>query len=339
MIALAFWLLERVSLVVLAVLIALFPTALLAPPVRWLKVRNWPPLLATWTVILLATAVIVAMGFILVPQVVDGVDEIFDNLQQTVDEVEAWLAQGPLGFSQQQIADFTDAAVGQLQETVMTGGLVGGASRAIELVTGFFLMLVVTFFFLKDGDRLFDATLERLSNENGDRIRQAAVRAWESLGGYIRGLVVVGLVDAVAIGIGLAILGVPLVLPLSVLVFFGAFFPLIGAWITGLLAVAVAFASGGVTDALIVLAIITAVQQLEGDIVGPIVFRQTMRIHPLLILLAITGGGIAFGIAGAFLAVPLLGVALAIREELATDRDRTLVPVARGEFEEPRQER
>lgn len=339
-VALTFWLLQRVSLVVLAVLIALFPTALLSPPVEWLKQSNWPPLLASWAVILLATAALVGVGFLLVPQVIEGVDEIFDNLETTVDDVEAWLVEGPLGLSEQQIADVTDTALDQLQQAIMAGGagIIGGAGRAIELLTGFVLVLVVSFFFLKDGDRLFDATIDRLSEKNRDRARRAGVRAWDTLGAYIRGLVIVGLVDAVSIGIGLAILGVPLVLPLSVFVFFGAFFPLIGAWISGLLAVAVAFASGGVTDALIVLAIITGVQQLEGDIVAPIVFRRTMKIHPLLILLAIAAGGIAFGIAGAFLAVPLLGVTLAVREELAADREHTLVPVARGEFDGARQE-
>lgn len=306
------------SVVVLSVLIALFPTALLSSPVRWLKERNWPPLLATWTVMLVAGALLIGVGFILVPEIADGINPVFERFGEAVDEVETWLAEGPLGLSDAQITQYTDTIIEQIQQALTTQGVIGGAARAIEVVTAFFLVLIVTFFLLKDGDRIFETTVQRFSPEHHNRIRRSGIRAWETLGSYIRGLALVGVVDAVAIAIGLTILGVPLVLPLATIVFFGAFFPLVGAFVSGLLAVAVAFASGGITDALIVLAIITAIQQLEGDIVLPIVFGQTLKMHPLLILLGIAAGGLAFGLVGAFLAVPFIAVALAIREELAS---------------------
>jgi len=305
-----------VSVVALSVLIALFPTALLSSPVRRLKERNWPHLLATWAVMLVAGALLVGVGSILVPEIAEGINPVFERFGEAVDEVEVWLAEGPLGLSDAQIAQYTDTIIEQIQEALTTQGVIGGAARAIEVVTAFFLVLIVTFFLLKDGDRIFEATVQRFSPEHQDRVHRSGIRAWETLGSYIRGLALVGVVDAIAIAIGLMILGVPLVLPLATIVFFGAFFPLVGAFVSGLLAVAVAFASGGITDALIVLAIITAIQQLEGDIVLPIVFGQTLKMHPLLILLGIAAGGLAFGLIGAFLAVPSIAVALAVREEL-----------------------
>jgi predicted PurR-regulated permease PerM len=138
------------------------------------------------------------------------------------------------------------------------------------------------------------------------------------------------LVDSVVIGIGLWIVGVPLILPLSILVFFGAFFPLVGAFSSGLLAVAVAFVNGGLVDALIVLAIVVVVQQVEGDVVLPIVFGQTLRLHPLVVLLGIAAGGFAFGLLGAFLAIPLIAVAVSVHEALYDNHDTSYWGLIRG---------
>jgi predicted PurR-regulated permease PerM len=146
----------------------------------------------------------------------------------------------------------------------------------------------------------------------------------------MEGIAFVGLVDAVAIGIGLWIVGVPLVIPLSILVFFGAFFPLVGAFVSGLVAVAVAFVNGGLTDALIILVLITAIQQLEGDVVLPLVFGQTLRLHPLIVLLGVAGGGIAFGLVGAFLTVPIIAVVVSIGETLSPDPSASYFRLARG---------
>ncbi len=141
----------------------------------------------------------------------------------------------------------------------------------------------------------------------------------------MRGLATVGLVDAILIGIGLAILGTPLALPLAVLVFIGGFFPIVGAFVSGLVAVAVSFVNGGPTDALIVLAIVVGVQQLEGNVLYPIIFKRALELHPLVILLAIAVGGVAFGIVGAFLAVPLTAVAVAVGQATADDPDNNLI--------------
>jgi predicted PurR-regulated permease PerM len=152
--------------------------------------------------------------------------------------------------------------------------------------------------------------------------------AWTTLNRYVKGLALVGLVDATAIAIGLLILDVPLVAPLSILVFLGAFLPVVGAFASGLFAVAVAGVNGGLTQALIVLAIVVAVQQLEGDVILPLIFGRAMQLHPLVILLAIAVGGVAFGIVGAFLSVPVAAVVVAVNQELSPDPDGSLISLA-----------
>lgn len=237
------WLLAKVRVVAVAVAIALFPTALLSTPVRILKERRWPPLLATWTVIVAGALVFAGVGFLIGPQIAGGIDPIFSDFDHAAGEVQTWLTDGPLGLSHSQIANAGDAIVSQFQSALAgSGGIIGNAGRALEFVTGVFLAMVTTFFLLKDGDAAFSGVLRRLPPERRDRARRAGLRAWETLGGYIRGIAIVGLVDASLIGIGLLLVGVPLAFPLALFVFFGAFFPLVGAFASGLLAVAVALA-------------------------------------------------------------------------------------------------
>lgn len=133
----------------------------------------------------------------------------------------------------------------------------------------------------------------------------AGPAVWRTLTGYMRGVGIIGAVNAAAIGLALLLLGIPLVGPLMALTFIGAFFPLVGAVVAGLVAVPVALVSGGPTDALILGAVVLIVQQVEGDLVAPLVFSKTVNLHPVAILIAITSGAVLAGVVGAFLAVPL----------------------------------
>src|SRR5690606_6675622 len=299
-------LLRHVSVVVLSAIIGLFPAALLWGPVQALKRRGWRPLLATWTVLLAALLLAVGVGFIVVPQLTAGVEPLAADLSAAYDSLLVWLSEGPLGISEAEVQRYSDMLIEQLQSSAaaLGTGLLSGAVAVIEILTGVILALIVAFFVLKDGDRIRTRILERLSPTKATKVAKGTRAAWKTLNNYIKGLAITGVVDATAIAIGLLIVGVPLVLPLSMLVFFGAFFPLIGAFLSGLVAVAVAFVNGGVVDGLIVLAIVVGVQQLEGDVVMPLVFGRAMQLHPLVVLLAIAAGGVAFGIVGAFLAVP-----------------------------------
>lgn len=325
-------LLQYVSVVVLAAIIGLFPASLLWGPVQSLKRRGWPPILATWAVIVVAAMALVGVGLVVVPELAEGLEPLGADLAEAYDSLVQWLIAGPLGLSAADVERYSDLLVEQFQEQAagLGSGLLSGAVAVLEGVTGTILALIVAFFVLKDGDRVASRLVDRLSPEKADKFSRGARVAWSTLNRYVKGLAMTGAVDATAIAIGLLIVGVPLVLPLSVLVFIGAFFPLVGAFVTGLLAVAVALVNGGVTDGLIIFAIVVGVQQLEGDVVMPLVFGRTMQLHPLVVLLVIAAGGVAFGIIGAFLAVPIAAVIVAVDNELSVESDRSFISVARS---------
>lgn len=324
--------LKPISAVILALVVALFPASLLWGPVKWLKRRGWPPILATWTVLVAALAVGTGVGFLVIPALAGGVGPVVEDLATAYENLQQWLVEGPLGLSEAEVDRYAGLLVEQLQASAgnLATGLLTGAAAAVEVVTGVILAFIVAFFLLKDGDRLAARFIDRLPAEQRRRTAEGGKAAWHTLATYMKGLAIVGLVDAIAIGIGLLILDVPLVLPLSILVFIGAFFPVIGAFVSGLLAVAVALVNGGISDALIVLAIIIGIQQLEGNVIHPIVFGRAMQLHPLVILLAIAIGGFAFGIAGVFLAVPIAAVIVVVHQTLSDDAEHSILNVVRN---------
>lgn len=326
----AFQGIKRVSAVVIAVVLALFLASVLWGPVQWLVDRaGWPPLVSTLAVFVVALALLASLVFFTVPPIVASFGDLSEDLSSAVESLREWLVTGPLGLSEVQVESFRDVVAERV--TNMGGtSLLGGATLVVEFVTGFFLAMIVTFFILKDGRPLVAMLLERLTDRHADDVNRGLQTAFGTLSRYMGGMALVGLFDAVVIGLGLLVVGVPLVLPLSILVFFGAFFPLVGAFVSGLFAVAVAFVNGGAVDGLIILGLITVVQQFEGDVILPLVFKQHMRLHPVVVVLAVSVGGIAFGIIGAFLAVPLIAVVIALREELGADGEQSLLTIARG---------
>lgn len=324
--------LRPIGAVVLAAVIALFPASLLWGPVTSLKQRGWRPILATWTVMLAAMAFAIGVGMLVIPALADGIEPVAQDLATAYDDLQIWLVEGPLGLSEAEVDRYAGTLTEQLQASSgrLATGFLTGAAVAVELVTGAILAFIITFFLLKDGDRLLDNLTGRLSSTRAHRVRAGGKAAWRTLNIYVKGLAIVGLIDAIAIGIGLWILDVPLVIPLAILVFIGAFFPVIGAFVSGLVAVAVALVNGGLTDAFIVLAIIVGVQQLEGNVLHPIVFGRAMQLHPLVILLSIAVGGFAFGIAGVFLSVPIAAIVVAVNHTLNADPDRSLIEMAKN---------
>lgn len=321
--------LRRVSVVVIACVVALFVAAVLWPLVRFLQDRSWPPALAALTVMIGAFLVLGGILAALVPAIGPAFGTLGDDAQAAAESFRDWLVAGPLGLTDTQIDDYWETITEGASE-FGSSWLLGGATAAIEVITGFFLMVIVVFFVLKDGRQLINRLMRRLPEEYAGRTRAGITTGWQSLALYMRGLAVVGAFDAVLIGLGLWIVGVPLVIPLAVLVFFGAFIPLVGAFVSGLLAVAIAFVNGGLVDAAIILAVVVVVQQIEGDVIYPIVFGQTLRVHPLLVLLGVAVGGLAFGLFGAFIAVPLMGTVLAIHEEITDEPEDSITELARG---------
>ena len=314
-----------VKVVAIPLVLALFPTSVLSPLVQWLKGRGWSPLLATWGAILAVIPVLLVVWLILVPGLSDDISELGGQVTEGIDEVRNWLRDGPLQLSETDIETYIDRAVDQAREnmTGITSGVLGGATLAFEVLTGLVLALLAAFFYLKDGDRAATALVERV--DDPDRVKRGLEAAWTTLSSYIRGLAVVGAIDAAAIGIGLFVVGTPLVVPLALLVFVGAFFPIVGAFLSGMVAVLVTLVNGGPIEALIVLGVVVGVQQLEGNVIYPIVFKRALSLHPLVILVAIAIGGVAFGIVGAFLAVPLTAVAVSVHQAILDDPDGSLV--------------
>ncbi|MEX1038377.1 MAG: AI-2E family transporter [Acidimicrobiia bacterium] len=325
-----FQVLRSVSVVIIAVVISLFLASVLWTPVRWLiDNANWPPMVASLTAMLGAILVLTGLMFFVVPSIASNFDSLSSDVSAAWESLTEWLISGPLGLSQSQVDGFVDSLLEQLQ-SIRGESLLGGASAVAEFFSGIFLALIVTFFVLKDGRPLTEKFIARLPERRSDEFAVGLRAAWKTLSAYMRGIALVGLFDATVIAVGLWIVGVPLVLPLAILVFFGAFFPLVGAFASGLFAVAVAFVNGGWVDAVIVLSIVVVVQQVEGDVVLPVVFGQTMKLHPLVILLGIAAGGFAFGLLGAFLAIPLIAVTVSVHEALHGNHDTSYWGLVRG---------
>jgi putative heme transporter len=308
----------QLALVTVPVILALILSTLAVPPARVLERRGAPPAFAASVVVFGGTALAVAGIAALVPTFVEQVRELGPTVQEAATRVLDWLENGPLGLDRDQLATFGAQLLEGLQAQggAVASGALSLVASVVEGLTALILALILLFFFVKDGDRIWAWVVARTSETHRDTVVAAGQRSWEALAGYVRGTALVALIDAVGIGIGLAIVGVPLVMPLAVLVFLGGFVPIVGAFVTGLLAVAVAFADGGGGTALIVLAIVVVVQQVESDVLQPVIMRRAVPLHPVVVLAVLTAGAKLVGIVGAFLAVPIAAVVSAVGNEL-----------------------
>ena len=317
--AVAGYVLVRLRLVVLPLVAAVFLATILMPAVDWLR-RRLPGALAAFVVMLVALALLGGLTALLAPSVVDEFGDLGESLREGLGQVGSTLER--LGFSQAEIDGAIDDALTSLQENVggIGQGVVTGALFVGELVTGLLLALVLLFFLLKDGHGVWNWIVSLVPDRRRDGLREVGSASWATLGHYLRGVALVALFDAVTIGVALAILGVPLVLPLAVLTFFGAFFPLVGAFTAGLLAALVALVSDGAVTALIVVGVIVAIQQIEGDVIYPVLVGRQIRLHPVAILLVLTAGAVLAGIVGALFAVPAAAVAWTAIQHLRGER-------------------
>lgn len=307
--------LRQLKLVVIPVLIAAIVAAAVSPLVRFLRNRGLPPALATWAALLTGLGTLGVVLWLVGRGIRNEWDELRDSAEAGLDELQTFLAEGPLGIDDAQISAAREQARELLGSEAVQSGAVAGASAAIEVVAGLLLGVVILFFLLKDGRKIYAFFVRPLGAAHQERAWRIGDRSVAVLGGYVRGTAIVALVDAVVIGVALVILGVPLALPLATIVFLGAFIPLIGATLAGVLAILVALVANGPVTALIVLAVVVAVNQLEGDLLAPVVIGKALALHPLAILLALTAGTIIAGIVGALLSVPIAAVAWAVVKE------------------------
>lgn len=302
---LAALLVAQLRLVVVPLVIALFPAALLTPVVDRLRGRGVPSALASLVVLLGFLVglfgVLGAIGWL----VAGELGQVLDTLESSYDDIRKWAR------------DTFDASLPPLDDLRQTAGewasgeqglqsrATKAAASTLEVASGILFGLLALFFYLKDGDRIaawFASLFPRSARHDVEQIER---RVWHTIGAYFRGQIIIAAVDAIFIGIGLLVLGVPLALPLAVLVFMGGLFPIVGAFIAGGVAVLVALADGGVGLALAVLGVNIVVQQIEGNVLEPLIMGRATELHPLAIITAVTAGGLTLGILGAFLAVPV----------------------------------
>lgn len=304
---LAGYLLGKVWVVVLPLILALFVTTLLWPLARFLRQHKWAPALAAGAVVLAFLALIIGIGAVIVIPVAGQAEEVTDGISGGLESVEDWLAGPPLNLGDDQIGSVLDQGLARLQESGgdIVSAVLGGIGAVGDGLVTLGLVLVLVFFYLKDGPRLLPWLETQTGQRAGPHVTELGKRYYHGLAGFTRTQALVGLIDAVFIGVGLLLVGVPLVLPLAVLVFVGAFVPIIGAFVAGGVAVLVALVSEGFTAALIVLAIIIVVQQLEGNVIEPILQSRTLHLHAAIIILAVVAGGSLAGVIGALFAVPV----------------------------------
>jgi putative heme transporter len=331
---LVLYLLILLKVIVVPVIVALFLATLLVPLVRWLEARGWRHLTAVLAVFLGAVLLLAGIIAGFIPLIGNELGTLRDRADEGVAEVQRFVASRPFGLSENDLNRYLDQARRRFTEnsTGLTQGAVHGVTLIGEVITGLILSLFLTFFFVKDSERFTRWILDFAGRHREGHLREIGIRSAMAVSGYLRGQATVGLVDAVFIGIGLAIVGVPLVIPLSFLTFVAAFLPLIGAFIAGALAALVALVTKGVTAALIVIGITVLVQQLEGHLLAPLLLGRAVALHPVVIILALAAGSILGGIIGAFLAVPIAAVVTAVGTYLRGD-EPIGEPADRGEPE------
>ena len=305
------WILAQLWVGVLPVVLAMTVASVFSPVVSWLRGHRWPSVVAAGATVLAVLAVIGGVLALIVRPMIRQGSALASSAGDGIDQLRDWLAGPPLGISSRQIDEAVSVVVDRLRSSagdLATGALSGVGALTSGLVT-LVLVVVLVFLFLKDGPLFLPWLRRRTGPSVGAHLTEVFARMWNTLGGFIRVQALVSLVDAVLIGLGLVILGVPLAAPLAVVTFFFSFVPIIGAVAAGALAVAVALVSNGPTTALLVVGVILLVQQLESNVLQPFLQGKSLELPAAVVLLSVTVGGTLFGISGAFLAVPVVATA------------------------------
>jgi predicted PurR-regulated permease PerM len=307
---------STLRLVVLPCAVALLLCALLYPVIGWLR-RFMSALAATWLTMLASLCVLGGIGTFVGLEANAQFPHLVTRVERTARDIQTWLVKGPLHLKSSQLQSAVDSLVKQLQE--QRGKLVGaaftGATVAGEVLAATVFMFFVLFFLLKDGPRIWAWLISGLGRHRA-RVDAAGRAAWQTLSQYVHGTVIIAGIHSVVIAVTLLIMGVPLVAPLAVVVFFGSFIPIVGILVAGALAVLVVASFKGAIAALVFIGILIIEQQLEGHLLQPLVVGRWVRFHPLAVILAIAIGGVVAGIPGAAVAVPVAAVSYRAWPEL-----------------------
>ncbi len=300
------WVVARLEIIVVPVLLALMISALLVPVVDWLDRRGLPRGGAVALVLLGGFALLGGVLTFVITQFVVGLPDLTEQVTRSIDSTRKWLIEGPAHLRSEQITNAGNAAIQALHnnQAKLTSGALSTAATLTELLTAAVLVLFTLIFFLYGGRNIWQYVAKIVPVDARERVLEAGRAGYGSLIAYVRATFLVALTDAAGVGTGLAIMGIPLALPLASLVFLGAFIPLIGALISGLVAVVVALLAKGIVYALLTLGLLILINQIESHLLQPLVMGRAVSIHPLGVVLAISTGGVLAGIVGALLAVP-----------------------------------
>jgi putative heme transporter len=329
---------SQLWVILLPIILALLLASVLAPGARLLEHRlRFPAALAAATMLLGGLGALVGIGFAIAPSVSGQSAEIVEQARAGLQRVQDWI-QAQEFVSRDQVDAGLQAVQDRLGDSgsAIASGVLTGVGSATSATVTTVITLILTFLFLKDGRRFRPFVARMAGGEAGEHLSEVLGRSWATLGGYIRTQAIVSAVDAVLIGIALLLVGVPLAIPLAILTFIGGFIPIVGAFVVGGLAVLVALVTQGPTSALIILAVIIGVQQLEGNVLSPWLQSRSMQLQPAVVLLAVTLGSTLFGITGAFLAVPVAAVAAVVLRYLdEVLDDQSVDPVHEPEDDVP----
>lgn len=319
------WTLAYFAVITLPLVVALLITALVSPVVRWLHRSGLPKALATGLVVLLGLASVSLLLTFVGQQVVEGATDLATSVATGLGQIKDWLRTGPLGITDSQLSTWIDDAQQAITTSTKDGQVVNHVTEVGTAVghvlAGFFIILFATYFFLADGDRIWSWLVRLAPRAARESVDGSGRVAWISLTQFVRATVIVALADAIGIGIVAAVLGVPFVLAIGVLVFLGAFVPMVGATVAGMVAILVALVDQGPFTALLMLGGVILVQQIEGHILQPFLMGRFVSLHPLGVIVAIGCGVLVAGVAGALVAVPLAAAGNAVVQHLARQAD------------------
>ncbi|WP_278313392.1 AI-2E family transporter [Lolliginicoccus levis] len=310
------WIVGELWVILLPVSLALIISTVLWPIAGLLRRAYLAPALAALVTMLLAIGAFGGVIALVVPSVVSQAPELANQASGGVREIQAWLQGPPLNIREEQFEEYINTVVTGIQDSssAIASGVFTGVGAVTSVMITLVLTLVLSFFFIKDGPEFLPWVRRVTGSPAARHVEEVLFRQWRTLSGFIRTQAIVSFVDAAFIGLGLVILGVPLAGPLVIITFVAGFIPIVGAFVAGALAVLIALVANGWITALILLGIIILVQQLEGNVLQPVLQSRSMNLHPVIVLLAVTAGSTLFGIIGAFLAVPVAAmVAVMVR--------------------------
>ncbi|GAA2171820.1 AI-2E family transporter [Agrococcus versicolor] len=328
--ALAFWIIAQLRIIVIPLMVAALLTALMIPLVGWLVRRRWPRGLAVAVSVVLLLAAITALFWLAVSQIREGYPDLQRRAIDSYDGLRQFLLESPLHLTEADLARYTDTigeAVQDDTQQIVASALSVGSSLG-HLLVGLLLTVFATIFLLLDGARIWRWIVGIFPRRARPAVDGSGRAGWVTLGNFVRVQVLVAAIDAVGIGLGAFILGLfyggmPLVVPIAVLVFLGSFIPVVGAIATGAIAVVVALVALGPIPAVIMLGIVLLVQQIEGHVLQPFIMGTAVKVHPLAVVLAVAGGSIIAGIPGALFAVPVVAFLNVAITTIATGSWRT----------------